>query len=261
MNIIFPKVEERTIHYLNTSLHSLSQYQEISNYKTLINSESGDVFGILSKKYQLVKHEDAIEMVEEAIEKSPEYGKYDKQITFPSKGGKMHATYIFPEVEVPVTSGDSINPKIEIFNSYDGQWRFNIIFGAFRLVCSNGLVIGEKVFQYQAKHFSTFDEMIVKKTLKESMDAFSEQTQIWKTWVNKVLAPDQYEQIMEQLPLGKKQRKEIRTEVEVSSGISLEQQKHLTWWIFFNILCQYVSHRIKSNLRRIEIERVMRRVF
>ena len=258
METIFPKVEERAVHQFNDNS---STFIPIGGYKALVNPDTEWTYGILSEKYQLIKHEDVIEMVEKAIKKSPEYGHFERDITFLSGEAKMKASYVFPEITVPVGRGDLINPKIDVFNSYDGGWRFNLLFGAFRLVCSNGLVIGEKVLQYKVKHFSTFSEDHVKQLLISSMESFSDQTNIWKTWMDKLVPQEPYEKIMERLPFGKKQREEIDKEVEISTGESTGQEKALTLWILFNILSQYVTHKIKSDLRRVQIENAMRKVF
>ena len=45
-----------------------------------------------------------------------------------------------------------MNPEIIIKNSYDGTTQVHILSGAFRLVCSNGMIIGNIIEKYNYKH-------------------------------------------------------------------------------------------------------------
>jgi integrase len=69
----------------------------------------------------------------------------------------MRRGYVFPDITVEISSGDDINPELQLFNSYDTTWPFIVILGAFRLICTNGLVIGKK-FLYTTCKPSTVRE-------------------------------------------------------------------------------------------------------
>ena len=60
--------------------------------------------------------------------------------------------------------GDGIIPQLNIINSYNKECSLKIQFGAFRLICSNGLTIGETFFSEKIIHRtgSTFEEKIKK---------------------------------------------------------------------------------------------------
>ena len=47
---------------------------------------------------------------------------------------------------------DYVNPEIIIKNSYDASLQVHVLSGAFRLVCSNGLVIGIVISKHNHKH-------------------------------------------------------------------------------------------------------------
>lgn len=47
---------------------------------------------------------------------------------------------------------DSYRPEIVIMNSYDGSCSLRILLGIFRLVCSNGMVVGTSFTEYSIKH-------------------------------------------------------------------------------------------------------------
>jgi hypothetical protein len=78
------------------------------------------------------------------IEANEDLGACTVSIEFYNAFGRMRTAYCFHEIKVDLTEGDPVNPEIHLFNSYDVSWPFTLILGAFRMVCSNGLVIGKK---------------------------------------------------------------------------------------------------------------------
>ena len=58
-------------------------------------------------------------------------------------------------IVLEISKGDMMNPEIIIKNSYDGTSQVHILSGAFRLVCSNGMIIGTTIDKYNTK-FLTF---------------------------------------------------------------------------------------------------------
>jgi len=233
-------------------------------YQAITDSGTGHVYTIASDIYHITRHESLLVTVEEAIAENPEFGNFERSISFTNEGARMRAKYRFPDIEFPISGNDLVNPTIEVYNSYDLSWSKKILFGAFRLICSNGLIIGKTFMNYRRKHsFLDYDNQEVKTLLMNGMEVFSEQTQIWKSWVDKVTTPDQYERVMEGMDMSKKQVEEIEQEVEVSSNIMLEEvkQRSLSYWMFFNILSQYITHRVASQNRRVSLENRMRRFF
>ena len=235
----------------------------IEGYQEILDANNGNTFKVLSDRYSITRHEEMLEIVEEAITASPEYGKPVKEIQTFDGGAKMRSSYIFSEVEITIGDSDKLNPRIDIFNSYDGGWSRKIFFGAFRLICSNGLVVGEKSLEYRTKHVVELDKEDVIKQIRFGMERLSEQKQIWNRWVDEVVLPVQYEIVMEQLPIGKRGMEELHQTVEVSSQLTLDDIKtrSLSLWMFYNILCQYATHKSTSHLRRVQIETAIQSAF
>ena len=117
---------------------------------------------------------------------------------------------------------------------------------------------------YRRKHTKLdVENEEMKRILMGSMEKFSEQTSIWKTWVDRVTQVEDYERVIAGLGLGKRATEEIGTLVEASSDITIDaiRTKTLTYWLFFNILSQYITHRITSENRRIHAQDQMRKYF
>ena len=253
----FPEVREEIISWgRRTRTHC-------PDHKAIVNASTGETFAIVSNNYQLVKHEDAIQVVMDAIEMNPEFGRHDIDTKLLQGGAKMKSTIRFPEVQYDIRGGDLINPTVEIRNSYDTGWQYSILFGAFRLVCSNGLIIGKKFVHYVKKHTQALDQEHVKSILVEGMEQFSYQTELWKSWADQVTTSSEYEHVMENVGFSDKEAEEIHQQVEEASDIFIPDERiiALNKWVFYNILTAHISHRISSELRRANLENRMRRLF
>jgi hypothetical protein len=254
---MFPKVKEEPV------LWGRKNSLVTKEYKAITNPDNKHLYTITSNRYKLIKHEELISGIDELLWELPEFGHNERKLEFTKNGGKMRATYTFPEISVDV-GGDKIHPQIVNYNSYDTSTGLRIDFGAFKLICSNGLTIGEKVFHYNKKHFASIDFQIIMEGLKKSLNQFSDQKELWKTWVDKKLEVNEAKELVTSLELTKKEEAELDNEVEIQSGFTMlpeDQYQWVTKWVLFNILTQFITHRVKSMQRRFGLENKLRRLF
>ncbi len=61
--------------------------------------------------------------------------------------------------------------ELECFNSVDGSSRLVILFGWLRLVCANGLVIGETKIEIKERHGQSLDLASVPKRIRAALEA------------------------------------------------------------------------------------------
>lgn len=66
-----------------------------------------------------------------------------------------------PDIRIKEKSGEVLIPQIILQNSYDGMSSFSLHIGVYRLVCTNGLVIGTHEFsKLRVRHMGyTFEEL------------------------------------------------------------------------------------------------------
>jgi hypothetical protein len=80
-----------------------------------------------------------------------------------------------PDVKIVKTNDDGSKtvdtyPRIILTNSHDGFNAFKFMVGMFRLICSNGLVVGDTLANMSIRHINyTFEELrkVVNKTIEE----------------------------------------------------------------------------------------------
>jgi hypothetical protein len=72
-----------------------------------------------------------------------------------------------------------------------------------------------------------------------------------------------YERVMDGLGLNQTEQAAIGGVVEASSGIKLEEvkQRTLEYWLFYNIVAQFVTHKVESEVRRARLQAQMARLF
>ena len=141
---------------------------DASGYKFIVREDTGEVLSCMTNNYKLVKNETIIKAAEPIINK---YKGKLKEVRVFGNGHSTHMSWHFPNHLVKIGKNDEMTPEIVIGNSYNGTVGVNIIAGAFRLICSNGLVIGIVASKYKNKHIQSnvslddFDNVI-----SETMD-------------------------------------------------------------------------------------------
>jgi len=66
----FPEVSEVPVSWGEINL------QQADKYKAIVNPEIGKVFSIVSKDYKLVRHEEAVNQIENELVKHPDLKNY-----------------------------------------------------------------------------------------------------------------------------------------------------------------------------------------
>ena len=252
-NISFPKVCETPVSWGEMNL------KRADKFKAIVNPNTGKVFSIVSKDYKLIRHDDAIQQIENAINEFPELGQYNVKTEFYNEGGRMRRNYCFHEIFTDIAPKDNVNPELQLFNSYDTTWPFFVLLGALRIVCTNGLVVGNKFLDLRKRHVYDFDQIDLKKQVSTALKRFKLQTKQWRKWADHRLTEKTYNNLMKTMKFGKKAMKDIREQTaQEAEGINDNNFPIMSLWIFFNVLTWYITHRTVSLNHRVEMERRLR---
>ena len=252
--ISFPEIVEQPVMWrYHRDLH------QADRYKAIVDSDTGKVFSIVSTDYKLIRHEEAIKRIEEAIYEVPDFGEYKTYTNFYNDGGRMRRTYRFPKISVEIERGDAVNPELHLVNSYDVTWPFIILLGAFRLICTNGLVIGKKFLYLKKRHVLGLDLIDPKEQVSTALKRFDKQTVKWKQWAQRQLTEKTYTHVMNAMKFGKKATQEIGDRMEEDAkDFDDNHVPIMSVWIFFNILTWYITYRAVSLNHRVEMEKRLR---
>ncbi len=151
------------------------------------NSGHVQALNKVSDQYKMVQHYEALHnSLEAIINGAPEFGKPDVELKFSPYGGKMWAKMMFPQM-INIMEDDPIKPQCIVTNSADLSKRFSIIFGAFRIICSNGMIIPDSRFpdyvlirNLHKQGTLDLDEAIQK--MMVGFESFSETIGLWKEY-------------------------------------------------------------------------------
>jgi hypothetical protein len=96
---------------------------------------------------------------------------------------------------------DSLNLRLECFNSVEGNSRLIIVFGWLRFICSNGLIVGETIAEMRDIHNRHMELKKITELIKDGMSQIEKDkliiaewenhklnTEALKIWINKILA-------------------------------------------------------------------------
>ena len=151
-DVMFPVIEipaNFTLNKETTASQVLGYLPENTGHKFIVREDNGKVLSCMTNDYKLVTNETVLKYASPIIEKS---GGKVKEVKSLNNGAKSIMTWNFPKEKVNIGKNDDLTPEIIIKNSYDGTVGLNILAGAFRLICSNGLVIGIIAENYKNKH-------------------------------------------------------------------------------------------------------------
>jgi hypothetical protein len=225
------------------------------NYKGIVDLDTGKLFSIVSKGYRIIRHEEAIAEMEEAISRTKDLGGYQVITEFTNNGGRMRRTYRFAGNAVEVKTRDPIYPELHLFNSYDKTWPFFILLGALRVVCENGLVFGQGLLYLRKRHIYQLGQINVAEEVGTALKRFNQQAREWKGWTEKKLTPRAYSKVLETMKLGIKAREKVKKRVSSEAkGVDPSGFPVITVWGFYNVLTWHITHNSVSLNHQVEME-------
>ena len=90
-----------------------------------------------SELYYLVPNESIIPVFETEMSR---FFNVEKKIKM-DKWARFFIDFILKDKAVIMNPVDTVFPRIQLINSYDGSIRYHFLVGYYRLVCSNGLIV------------------------------------------------------------------------------------------------------------------------
>ncbi|MBT6047990.1 MAG: DUF932 domain-containing protein [Candidatus Scalindua sp.] len=123
-----------------------SGYGDDSQFKMIVREDTGEPISVMSKDYRLVSNQD---LLMAALPHLNKFGAVmanddlEMRSNHVFGNARSQFSFDFPLSEIAIAKGDDLHPRLTLINSYDGTKRVGFKYGAFRLVCSNGMMIGD----------------------------------------------------------------------------------------------------------------------
>ncbi len=140
--------------------------------------------GVVSKDYTLIQHQEVLQSAREALKTldlAPTQIKADLDIT--ENGERMHLSLFLPEeYEFKPADGHPMTLRLECINSVDGSTRFRALMGWFRLVCTNGMVLGVTRTDMHQRHVGDFRPEDIREVLHAGLKDVEHEVRNFRTW-------------------------------------------------------------------------------
>ena len=190
----------------------------------------------MTNEYKVVENKKIIEYAQPIVEKK---GGMFKEAEMFGNGARSIMKWHFPDHKVTVAEDDDLHPEIIIKNSYDGTVGVNVVAGAFRLVCANGMVIGIVTNEYRNKHsiynVSLDDlEHIIEDTIENTKYLFDEELPVLMS--NKI-KEKHIINLIKMFP--------VQANTMVTQRIIIDNPK--TFWDLFNVGTNVLTHHMARN--------------
>lgn len=212
----------------------------IPKQKAVVRTDTNDTLGIVSDDYGLVKHSTVVDAFREAAAGSA----VKEKISLTNNGAYMFYQMFFPKVTIEPRKGDIIQMMIMAKNSYNGWSSLQIILGAMRLVCSNGMIIGQQFMRFNFRHVMSINEQNIvdqyRDATKNYIDLFKEKGEVISAMARKDLIADH------SLFAPKVDKPKLPKYLLDEAALSFAEMNDKTVWGFYNALTFAITHKMKK---------------
>jgi len=230
-NILFPVSREPLVYNGNKTDFSL-----------IVRKDTDKVLSVNSNDYVLIPNKLIVDKILSSVGKDIDFGhKYTKNGIF-SNDKVFHVNLVTKFDAVEVQKGDYIGLVLSIINSYDCSKSLRLNVNALRLVCSNGMVASQQLFQASAKHIGNKNpEVIVQEmidTLKtDLMPSFEDLAKTFMKMAKKKLNDKLKETFIKKIS---SYPKYIVDEIVQQ----IVKTKPATLWDLYNCVTYVMTHRV-----------------
>ncbi len=141
--------------------------------------------GVVSHTYTLVPHSDVAELCRKEVLNITgcQLEELRFEVGLSELGEWMNLRIYFPErYSFNDVHGKDSDLRLECFNSVDGWCRLLILFGWFRFVCSNGLIIGDTRIEIHERHGRHLDLEAISGRLRTALEAVEADQRRMEKW-------------------------------------------------------------------------------
>ncbi len=227
----------------------LGEVKEFKSKVCLFNHDRTKVFDVVSDRYQVIEHSTAMQSVTSALNKY-----FDTEIEYNVRslhgGARIVSSFKLPGMQVKLNKNDVSNITLHLRNSYDRSWVFTALLGAFRLICSNGMIVGETFGALKARHVGLSEESDILTSLESIISKAPKLAELWKEWDDTPVTFDEAGELL----TGAFPDKYLEP-------VLLEDKFPKSKWDLYNDLTYFSTHLTKSLQRRVDFDSKISKIF
>lgn len=232
-----------------------------ADYKGIYNTNSKALAQIVSKHYQIIQHPDVLRAIGEVLDEAGV--KVNGMVK--DFGNQIQGNLVFDNQGEPVQDPESgIRLGIRFLNSYNKSTSFRLELYGFRMICQNGMALGQALHNVREVTFHMGQEKTVD-TLKEIVRRFitnaMDSTETLQGYIDQCINDradwNSIGKLLEKLFQHKKHRDKIGEILGISFievvdkktkkktynyVLEKEGKKNITRWELYNAITNYASH-------------------
>ena len=179
----------------------VEHYDKLNNYYGLLNPKSQKILQCspVSETYQLVNHADLFHKQALLIKDSELPTENITVIDYLYEEGRRAKREIYFNDLVFKVDGnkDNVKCRLDVFNSVDQSWQFQVFSGAYRSLCRNTCVFGgEKAYHQKVRHTKNIDPQAMLGKATYSLKSWQDNKDLMKAWRNIRLSNSQYVKLL-----------------------------------------------------------------
>jgi hypothetical protein len=211
---------------------------KISSKRAVVDQDTGNVLGVVSPRYKIIKNSELLKVVRPTIE---ELKLNPDPMISSSRGGAITYFKFLGEkrVQGEVAKGDIVQFGVEFFNSYDGSTPIGFHIIAMRLVCTNGLVVPKSIKEIFVRHTSDATVGQVRDSLADFFPKTTRVIELWKHWAEIVPKRSQLDDSLK----GIVSQRDSKMFLERYDAL---KSKDKNAWQFYNLFTYHTSHELKA---------------
>lgn len=213
---------------------------EDSGQQAVIRRDTKRILAVHGSAYKLTKNEDVYRAVDDSILKIKELRTDGMKIIdrMSHEGGRTIRSYQFPDHSIQIGENDRTELQIHALNSYDGSTNLRLFAGGFRVVCANGMVIGDEGANFATRHTGKFDAQAMSQRLTWSVDNFAHNKSNWVKWAKTACTDKQALEVISRISDGA----EKLTSFLYSSWLNEKGNMGANVWSLFNSITYWSTH-------------------
>lgn len=239
---------------LTQAFPELGEVKEFKSKVCLFSHDRKKVFDVVSDKYHVIDHGQALDVVLDGIKDYFSDDKLEANVRSMNGGARIFASVKIPVPNVQVKKGDLTAMSITIRNSYDRSMPFLATLSGLRLICTNGMTAGTAFGSIRARHVGNADAEARDEELHTNLDtmvkSIPELREVWRQWADTKVTIEEAHALLS----GKFPGKYLNPVLDASR---FPRSK----WDLYNDLTRFATHDTKSIQRRLEFDDLIARLF
>lgn len=215
--------------------------RQVKTHKSIVDS-NGNPIAVVGSKYKLVQNREIVPQFEVALKQSGlDLTGITRNVSQSYQGARTVVRYRLPAhtIQIGRSSDDVVNLELSLLNSYDGSWSFRTMVGAFRMLCTNGMVIGKNFAHFYGKHTKNLDPQEAIMNVRHAAQTYLENAEVWKTMAGREITINEALEFFERVAGGDDN---AMYKYLTTAHIKYVAEMGSTVWAVFNCLTDWSTH-------------------